>query len=389
MANLRRIGILTGGGDVPGLNVAIKAVTMRGRDHGIEVLGLRRGWASVLRIDPDDAASVAEWTLPLEAERVRTYDRSGGTALHTSRTNPSKVKPDEVPPSVRADERRQNDDGTIDCTAHAVRVIDALALDAIVPIGGEDTLSFADRLHHENVSVVAIPKTMDNDVFGTDYCIGFSTAVTRSVELITAFRTSVGSHERIGVVELFGRHSGETSLYAAYLADVDRAIIPEVPFDATKLGRFLVQDRTDNPSDYAIMTISEGAIPQGGGVMESGEADAFGHRKLGGIGDATAKAIKRYTGVEIMFQQLGYVIRSGQPDSLDRMVARSYGILAGDEVARGRSGRLVALQGGIYTSVPLDIVSGGQRHLDVDALYDTDNYRPKVREMMGKPMFLY
>jgi 6-phosphofructokinase len=389
MANLRRIGILTGGGDVPGRNVAIKAVTMRGRDHGIEVLGLRRGWASVLRIDPDDAASVAEWTLPLEAERVRTYDRSGGTALHTSRTNPSKVKPDEVPPSVRADERRQNDDGTIDCTAHAVRVIDALALDAIVPIGGEDTLSFADRLHHENVSVVAIPKTMDNDVFGTDYCIGFSTAVTRSVELITAFRTSVGSHERIGVVELFGRHSGETSLYAAYLADVDRAIIPEVPFDATKLGRFLVQDRTDNPSDYAIMTISEGAIPQGGGVMESGEADAFGHRKLGGIGDATAKAIKRYTGVEIMFQQLGYVIRSGQPDSLDRMVARSYGILAGDEVARGRSGRLVALQGGIYTSVPLDIVSGGQRHLDVDALYDTDNYRPKVREMMGKPMFLY
>ncbi|HJW76834.1 MAG TPA: 6-phosphofructokinase [Thermoleophilia bacterium] len=389
MANLRRIGILTGGGDVPGLNVAIKAVTMRGRDHSIEVLGLRRGWASVLAIDPDDPASVTEWAVPLDAERVRTYDRSGGTALHTSRTNPSKVKPDAVPPAVRDDERRENEDGTIDCTAHALRVIDALGLDAIVPVGGEDTLSFADRLHHENVSVVAIPKTMDNDVFGTDYCIGFSTAVTRSVDLITNFRTSVGSHERIGVVELFGRHSGETSLYAAYLADVDRAIIPEVPFDATKLGRLLVEDRAHNPSDYAIMTISEGAIPQGGGVMESGEADAFGHRKLGGIGDATAKAIKRYTGVEIMFQQLGYVIRSGQPDSLDRMVARSYGILAADEVARGRSGRLVALQGGIYTSVPLDIVSGGQRLLDVDALYDVANYRPKVREMMGKPMFLY
>jgi 6-phosphofructokinase len=299
------------------------------------------------------------------------------------------VKPDAVPDAVRADERRENDDGTIDCTAHAVRVIEALELDALVPIGGEDTLSFANRLNHENVSVVAIPKTMDNDVFGTDYCIGFSTAITRSVDLITSFRTSVGSHERIGVVELFGRHSGETSLYAAYLADVDRAIIPEVPFEVERLSRFLVSDRERNPSDYAIMTISEGAAPAGGEVMESGEADAFGHRKLGGIGDATAKEIKRLTGVDIMFQQLGYVIRSGQPDSLDRMVALSYGILAADEVARGRSGRLVALQGGIYTSVPLDIVSGGQRHLDVDALYDTENYQPKVREMMGKPMFLY
>jgi 6-phosphofructokinase len=389
MANLRRIGVLTGGGDVPGLNVAIKAVASRGRDHGIETVGLLRGWASVVQIDPDDPRSVARWSLSLDDERVRTYDRSGGTALHTSRTNPSKVKPDAVPDAVRADERRENDDGTIDCTAHAVRVIEALELDALVPIGGEDTLSFANRLNHENVSVVAIPKTMDNDVFGTDYCIGFSTAITRSVDLITNFRTSVGSHERIGVVELFGRHSGETSLYAAYLADVDRAIIPEVPFEVEKLSRFLVSDRERNPSDYAIMTISEGAAPAGGEVMESGEADAFGHRKLGGIGDATAKEIKRLTGVDIMFQQLGYVIRSGQPDSLDRMVALSYGILAADEVARGRSGRLVALQGGIYTSVPLDIVSGGQRHLDVDALYDTENYQPKVREMMGKPMFLY
>jgi len=389
MANMRRIGILTGGGDVPGLNVAIKAVVMRARDHDLEVVGLRRGWASVLEMEPDDPASVAEWTVPLDAERVRTYDRSGGTALHTSRTNPSRVKPEDVPAAVRDDERTPNDDGTIDCTAHAVRVIETLDLDALVPIGGEDTLSFADRLHHENASVVAIPKTMDNDVFGTDYCIGFSTAVTRSVDLITNFRTSIGSHERIGVVELFGRHSGETSLYAAYLADVDRAIIPEVPFDADKLGRLLAEDRAANPSAYSIMTISEGAIPEGGDVMESGEADAFGHRKLGGIGEATAKEIKRTTGVEIMFQQLGYVIRSGHPDSLDRMVARSYGILACDEVARGRSGRLVALQGGIYTSVPLDIVAGGQRHLDVDALYDSENYRPKVREMMGKPMFLY
>jgi 6-phosphofructokinase 1 len=389
MTKIRRIGILTGGGDVPGLNVAIKAATMRAAGHGIEMLGLRRGWASVLRIDPDDAATVDEYTIPLPVERVRTIDRTGGTMLHSSRTNPSNVKPDEVPTHVASADRTVTDDGRIDCTAHALRVIKHLGIDALVPIGGEDTLSFANRLHHENVPVVAVPKTMDNDVFGTDYCIGFSTAVTRSVDMISNFRTSIGSHERIGVVELFGRHSGETSLYAAYLADVDRAVIPEVPFDAERLCRLLTEDRARNPSNYAVMTISEGSVPTGGSVMESGEADAFGHRKLGGIGVAVAQEIRHLTGINIMYQQLGYVIRSGQPDSLDRMVATSYGVLALDEIAKGRAGRLVCLQGGIYSSVPLDIVAGGQRHVDVDALYDSENYRPKVREMMGKPMFLY
>jgi len=389
MTKIRRIGILTGGGDVPGLNVAIKAATMRAAGHGIEMLGLRRGWASVLNIDPDDAATVDEYTIPLPVERVRTIDRTGGTMLHSSRTNPSNVKPDGVPAHVASGDRTVTDDGRIDCTAHALRVIKHLGIDALVPIGGEDTLSFANRLHHENVPVVAIPKTMDNDVFGTDYCIGFSTAVTRSVDMISNFRTSIGSHERIGVVELFGRHSGETSLYAAYLADVDRAVIPEVPFDAERLCRLLTEDRARNPSNYAVMTISEGSVPTGGSVMESGEADAFGHRKLGGIGVAVAQEIRHLTGINIMYQQLGYVIRSGQPDSLDRMVATSYGVLALDEIAKGRAGRLVCLQGGIYSSVPLDIVAGGQRHVDVDALYDSENYRPKVREMMGKPMFLY
>ena len=197
---------------------------------------------------------------------------------------------------------------------------------------------------------------MDNDVYGTDYCIGFSTALTRSVDLITNFRTALGSHERIGVVELFGRNSGETSFYAAYLADADRAIIPEVPFDVDKLSRLLLEDRARNPSRYAIVTISEGAVPEGGDVTESGEADAFGHRKLGGIGDATTKEIKRLTGVDMMFQQLGYVIRSGPPDVVDKMVGRAFGILACDEIARGRSGQMVALQGGSYTTVPLDVI---------------------------------
>ncbi len=273
--------------------------------------------------------------MPLDRQTVRRIDRTGGTVLHSSRTNPQRVKAAEVPACVRAQDRSARDDGAVDCTAHALRVIDHLGLDALIPIGGEDTLSFAERLNRENVTVVAIPKTMDNDVIGTDYCIGFSTTVTRSVEMITNFRTSLGSHERIGVVELFGRHSGETSLYAAYLAAADRAIIPEVPFDIERLAAFLTADRDDNPSHYAMMTISEGAVPAGGEMVETGEADAFGHRKLGGIGQAVAEEIKRRTGVNIMFQQLGYVIRSGPPDVLDRMVAASYGTLAFDQLAAG------------------------------------------------------
>ena len=388
MNNVRRIGILTGGGDVPGLNVAIKAVTLRARDHDIEVLGLRRGWASML-IDPSDPAAIAATTVVLTPDAVRTIDRTGGTILHSSRTNPSNVKPDAVPAWVRADERVAKDDGKVDCTRHAVRVIAALGLDALVAIGGDDTLSFANRLHHENVNVVAIPKTMDNDVVGTDYCIGFSTAVTRAVDMITNFRSAVGSHERIGVVELFGRHSGATSFYAAYLAAADRAIIPEVPFDIERLAGFLTADRAGNPSNYAVMTISEGAVPKGGTHMESGEEDAFGHKKLGGIGDAVTKELKRLTGIDMMFQQLGYVIRSGPADTLDRMVASSYGVLALEQLAAGVSGTLVALQGGTYTTVPLDVVAGGMRPVDVAALYDAENYRPRVGEIAGKPMFMY
>ena len=389
MANVRRIGILTGGGDVPGLNVAIKAVVGRAADHGIEVVGLRRGWASVMGIDPDDPATVATFTLPLDHETVRRIDRTGGTMLHSSRTNPVAVKPADVPPFVRDADRIVRDDGRIDCTAHAIRVLNHLGLDALVPIGGEDTLSFAERLSREGFPAIAIPKTMDNDVLGTDYCIGFSTTITRSVEMITNFRTALGSHERIGIIELFGRHSGGTSLYAALLAAVDRAIIPEVPFNMDRLAGFLADDRQANPSHYSMMTISEGAVPEGGDITEGGEADAFGHRKLGGIGLAVSQEIKRITGTNVMFQQLGYVIRSGAPDTLDRMVANSFGILAADEVAKGHTGKLVALQGGSYTTVPLTTVAGGQRKIDVAELYDAEAYRPKVRDIQGKPMFLY
>jgi ATP-dependent phosphofructokinase / diphosphate-dependent phosphofructokinase len=388
MAAKLRIGILTGGGDVPGLNVAIKAAVMRAQGLDIEIVGLRRGWMSVLSVDPDDPTSAGQWTMPLDAEGVRRADRTGGTFLHTSRTNPSSVRPSDVPAWVRDSDKTPNPSGTIDCTKHALRVLDHLGLEALIPIGGDDTLSFASRLHREGFRVVAIPKTMDNDVFGTDYCIGFSTAVTRSVETITAFRTSVGSHERIGVVELFGRNSGETSLVAAYLADVDRAVISEVPFNMERLIGFLVEDRKRNPSNYAIVTVSEGAYPIGGDIVQRGEADAYGHQKLGGIGHFMSEEIKR-AGVNIMYQQLAYVMRTGAPDSLDRMVAISFGNLALDQVAMGHTGRMTALQQGIYTTVPLDLVVAAKKRVDVTALYDSEHYRPKVRDMLGKPMFLY
>jgi 6-phosphofructokinase len=388
MGTIRRIGILTGGGDVPGLNVAIKAVAVRAQERGIEVVGLRRGWASVIGIDLADTETVQRFTVPLTPDVVRRIDRDGGTMLHSSRTNPSRVRAGDVPDHIAAADRTDLGDGRVDCTAHAVRVIEHLGLDAIVPIGGDDTLSFAGRLHHEGVAAVAIPKTMDNDVWGTDYCIGFSTAITRSVDMITNFRTALGSHERFGVVELFGRNSGETSLIAAHLADADRALIPEVPFELDHLVTLLQADREANPSRYALVTISEGAHPTGGDIVESGEEDAFGHKKLGGIGQATAGEIKRRTGVNIMFQQLGYVIRSGAPDSLDRMVAKSYGTLALDTVASGRSGFMVGLQGGSYTTVALDAISGKTRRVDVAALYDAADYRPRVADVAGKPMFL-
>jgi 6-phosphofructokinase len=385
----RRVGILTGGGDVPGLNVAIKAVVTQAANHDILVVGVRRGWFGLLAVDPDNPETIERYTMDLSEESVRTIDRTGGTVLHTSRTNPSNVHPDEVPPFVREEDRQTTVKGMVDCTRHVLRVLDALKMEAIIPIGGDDTLSFASRLHHEGFQVVAIPKTMDNVVFGTDFCIGFSTAVTRSVDTINALRTTAGSHERIGIVELFGRNSGETSLFAAYLADVDRAVISEVPFDMERLSRFLATDRSHNPSNYAILTISEGAFLRGGGVLETGEEDAYGHRKLGGIGSVVAAEIKKRTGVNVIYQQLAYIMRSGAPDSLDRMVAVSYGNLALNQVASGHTGRMVALQQGIYTTVPIELVAAAKKHVDVTALYDPEEYRPKVRSMLGKPMFLY
>jgi 6-phosphofructokinase 1 len=384
-----KIGILTGGGDVPGLNPCIKAAVTRATDEGCEMVGLRRGWAGLLYFNPDDPSTHEENIIPLTKSNTRTIDRTGGTYLHTSRTNPAKVKPGEVPEFLKSSLPQNENGKTIDCTKHSLRVLQHLKIDGLIAIGGDDTLSYAVRLHKEGFPVVCIPKTMDNDVHGTDYCIGFSTAVTRSVEFIHALRTPTGSHERIAVVELFGRYSGETSLISAYLAGVDRAIISEIDFDIDKLVTMLVDDRNNNPSKYGIMTISEGAKPIGGEMFMSGEADAYGHKKLGGIGDYVAREIEKRSGVRTVYQQLAYLMRSGAPDALDLMVSTSYGYLATDLLLKKQSGRMVALRDGKYTTVSANLITEGRKRVDVDELYDIEQYRPKVAHLLGKPMFLY
>lgn len=385
-----RIGVLTGGGDVPGLNPCIRAIVYRAQENGWEVIGIRRGWAGLLNYNPDnDKESQREWIDPLTQQSVRTIDRYGGTHLHSSRTNPQKVRPGDLPDFLKDKYHFEEGQKTVDCTDHVLRVLDHLGIHTLIPIGGDDTLSYGARLHQEGFRVVACPKTMDNDVFGTDYCMGFSTAVTRSVNLLNDLRTPTGSHERIAVVELFGRNSGETALISAYLANVDRALISEVPFDIEKLAELILQDRRNNPSNYAIVAISEGASMLGGQVIEYGQEDAYGHKKLGGIGQVVGEALKKLTGVDIVHQQLAYLMRAGAPDSLDRMVATSYGSMAVQQIEKGHSGMMMALQNGCYTTVPVDTCIQGLKRVDVDELYDVEKYRPKVSHILGKPMFLY
>jgi 6-phosphofructokinase 1 len=383
---------LTGGGDVPGLNPCIKAVVNRAIDAGHEVVGIRRGWGGLLMVDREDPATIEKFILPLDYNSVRTIDRTGGTILHTSRTNPGKVKPGNVPDFLKDPEHPEAeaaDSSTRDFTPHVLKNLEYLKIDRLIPIGGDDTLSYGERLHREGFPVVAIPKTMDNDVYGTDYCIGFSTAVTRSVQFIHQLRTSAGSHERIAVIELFGRNSGETSLISSYLAGVDRALISEVPFDPERLAELVAKDKKTNPSNYAMVTVSEGAHMVGGKVVEYGETDAYGHRKLGGIGEITGEALKKLTGQNIITQRIAYLMRSGAPDALDLMVGTNYAQLAVDLIVGGSSGRMVALRDGSYTHVAMSVVTSGVKRVDVDELYDIQNYRPKVRHVLGKPMFLY
>jgi 6-phosphofructokinase 1 len=381
------LGILTGGGDVPGLNPAIKVVVNEAFAQGWRVTGFRRGWAGAVNSNPDDLESTESARMVLTPDIVRSIDRTGGTILHTSRSNPSRMRASDLP-GFLSHRTAVSNGRTVDVTDHVLSVLDALEIDVLIAIGGDDTLSYAARIHSEGVKTMCIPKTMDNDVFGTDYCIGFSTCVTRSVELINRLRTPVGSHERCLVVEMFGRNCGLTALMAGYLADVDRTLIAEVPFDLDKLARLVSEDRAGSTSNYAIVVVSEGANVVDEGVMEFGAADAYGHRKMGGIGHRVGRAIKVITGTDVMVQNLGYLLRAGAPDTVDLMVSKNYGTMTVRLIEEGSTGLMVAVRNGCYTTQPADISTKGERRVEVDGMYDVDAYRPKIAKLDGAPMYL-
>ncbi|MGN6184351.1 MAG: 6-phosphofructokinase, partial [Thermoanaerobaculia bacterium] len=329
------------------------------------------------------------WILPLNKMLTRAIDRTGGTILHTSRINPAISRVEHIPPHLESSKGSPDERGRYDLTSAALRTIEFLKLDGLVALGGDGTLTFARRLHEEGVPIIAMPKTMDNDVFGTDYSLGFSSAVTRSIVFINDLRTTAGSHERFLVVELFGRNSGETCLLASYLAGVDRAIIAEVPFDADRLYEMLLQDKAENPSNYAVVAISEGARTLEGQLVESGEPNEAGQRRLGGIGGQLASMLEHRTRDTVISQRLAYLMRSGAPDSLDLIVARNFGSLAADLHHRNETGKLVGIVDGRSTAGPISVTGEGKKRVDVPRFYDVQSYRPKVADVLGMPMFLH
>ena len=381
----KRIGILTGGGDVPGLNSVIKSVVYRSDEVGWEAIGIRRGWQGLTHVDVNRADG-GGFLRPLDRVSTRAIDRTGGTVLHTSRTNPSSMKQNALPDDLDR-QRFEVGEGQYDLTPLVLENLQKLGIGALVAIGGDDTLSYAARLGREGFPVIAIPKTMDNDVHGTEYCIGFSTAVTRAKELINRQRTTLGSHERIGVFRIFGRNAGYTAWYAAYVTSA-RCVIPEAPFDLDSLAGILSDDRRLNPSGYAFVIASEGAIWRGGELPEIGDTDAYGHRHKADVGYALAEELKRLTGIETVHSDLTYDLRSGDPDALDQMVAITFANVAVDLLADGQTGRMVAIRDGKYSHAPLPERSLGARQIDVPAMYNTERFRPRYEAKLGSPLLL-
>jgi len=388
----KRIGILTGGGDVPGLNSVIKTVVYRASDVGDEVIGIRRGWEGLTHVDLNDPASRAHYILPLDRENTRTVDRTGGTFLHTSRTNPQKMK--KLPKVCEGgnfpliDSTKKGVTSKVyDITPQVLKNVATLGLDYLVAIGGDDTLSYAARLDKEGVKVIAVPKTMDNDVRNTEYCIGFSTAITRAMDAIDRQRTTVGSHERIGVFRVFGRDAGYTSLYTAYVLGI-RCAIPEYKFDLKNMIELLLKDKKENPSNYSIVVLSEGAEWEGYSVREYGEADAFGHRKKANVGEDLSDEIKKASGQETVVSDLTYELRSGSPDFVDKLVASTFASMASDCIAKGEHGLMTAINKGIYAMEPIPDPKLGPRRVDVANMYDTERYLPKYENKRGLPIFL-
>jgi ATP-dependent phosphofructokinase / diphosphate-dependent phosphofructokinase len=396
MANLSTrkgvIGILTGGGDVPGLNPAIRAVTIRALREGYQVIGLRRGWAGLVDMVRDTDYDNSDNFQILSEEIVNRTGRTGGTFLHSSRTNPSKVKKSAVPAHLQATYNAEKND----LTPEVLKNLDWLGIDFLIPIGGDDTLSYAVRLDQEGLRAVAIPKTMDNDVPGTDYCIGFSTCVTRTIQMTNSLRTSAGSHERFLVIEVFGRYAGFTAMLPTMAGAANRCVIPEHKFDIERLTELLVADRRKNPSRYSVVLVSEGAMFEGGEmVFERDTTDAFGHKKLGGIGDLVSEKLKELSPkyndgktVDIIDQKLGYLVRCGDPDAIDSIVPMAYGNLALDLILRKIHGRLVVLKNGRYDNMAIDVVTASKKVVNVKDLYNTERLRPHYKSFEMKPLFI-
>ncbi len=388
----KRIGILTGGGDVPGLNSVIKEVTYRATENNCEVFGIRRGWEGLTHVNLEDPASKSHYILPLTRENTRTIDRDGGTMLHSSRTNPTKMT--SLPDYLQGREFPQKQitkDGrtsvVYDISSQVLKNIESLGLDSLIAIGGDDTLSYAAKLHAAGVRVIAVPKTMDNDVRNTEYCIGFSTAITRATDAINRQRTTVGSHERIGIFRVFGRDAGFTSLYTAYVASI-RCCIPEYKVNLDKLVDLLVTDKKRNPSNYCLVILSEGAEWEGYQVREYGEADAYGHRKKENVGEALSDEIKKRTKEETIVSDLTYDLRSGAPDFVDKLIASTFGTMALESVLDNQSGLMAALKNGCYSMVPIPDPGLGPRHVEVATMYNTERYRPNYANKGGLPIFL-
>ena len=386
------IGVLTGGGDVPGLNPAIRAVTFRAIREGYKVIGIRKGWEGMITIDRSKKLEEQEDAVVLTEQMVNRLGRTGGTFLHSSLTRPDLVKLDRVPDLYK-------DKYTLDIndmTSEVMLNIDYLGLDYLIPIGGDDTLSYGVHLHSKGVPVVAIPKTMDNDVPGTDYCIGFGTCISRTIELAHELRTSAGSHERFLVIEVFGRYAGFSALLPTMAGAADRCVIPEHKFDIEHLTELMVQDRANNPSKYSVLLVSEGAMFKNGDMIFKGEeADAYGHKKLGGIGDLVSEQMRNISAkynngrkIDVINQRLGYMVRSGAPDALDSIVPMAFGNLALDLILKGTFGRLVSLRNGRYDNVPIEVVTSYKKKVDIEKFYDKERYRPRYENFNDKPQLI-
>jgi len=396
MANTKKIkgviAILTGGGDVPGLNPAIRAITIRANREGFKVIGLRRGWAGITELLRDEKADNSRNFIKLTNDLVNKAGRTGGTFLHSSRTKPSHMPKDKVPEHLKSTYDKEIND----LTPEIIKNLEWLGVDYLIPIGGDDTLSYGVRMYKEGVKVVAIPKTMDNDVPGTDYCIGFSTCVTRTIMMTNNLRTSAGSHERILVMEVFGRYAGFTAMLPTMAGAANRCVIPEYNFDIEHLTKLLVEDRNNNPSKYSVVLASEGTLFKGGEmVFQDSEKDMFGHAKLGGVGDMISAEIKSLTPkfnngktINIINQKLGYLVRGGDPDAVDSIVPMAYGNLALDLILGGFHGRLVVLKNGRYDDVPLDVVTSTKKIVNIDKYYNIKRLRPQYNRFEMKPMFL-